>query len=189
MSKEIATIYRDVPLNISFDDIKYKEVSEEKLSEIFEDLEFYSLLKNFKKKEVSNNVEYIEVNSLSQVILEDEVSIYLELSEENYHKADIIGIGLSDKNHNYYLDALYFKDIPNILKDKVVYTYHAKALNILLKRNNLEAININYDLMISSYLLNGFTKDDIAYLLLPEGVHVEFYEENLKNHFENQIYF
>ena len=186
MSKEIATIYRDVPLNISFDDIKYKEVSEEKLSEIFEDLEFYSLLKNFKKKEVSNNVEYIEVNSLSQVILEDEVSIYLELSEENYHKADIIGIGLSDKNHNYYLDALYFKDIPNILKDKVVYTYHAKALNILLKRNNLEAININYDLMISSYLLNGFTKDDIAYLLLPEGVHVEFYEENLKNHFENK---
>ena len=186
MSKEIATIYRDVPLNISFDDIKYKEVSEEKLSEIFEDLEFYSLLKNFKKKEVSNNVEYIEVNSLSKVILEDEVSIYLELSEENYHKADIIGIGLSDKNHNYYLDALYFKDIPNILKDKVVYTYHAKALNILLKRNNLEAININYDLMISSYLLNGFTKDDIAYLLLPEGVHVEFYEENLKNHFENK---
>ena len=47
MSKEIATIYRDVPLNISFEDIRYLGVNEKELGDIFESLEFYSLLKNY----------------------------------------------------------------------------------------------------------------------------------------------
>ena len=44
-SKEIATIYKDAPLNITLKDIKYEGEDADKLVTIFSDLEFYSFLK------------------------------------------------------------------------------------------------------------------------------------------------
>ncbi len=186
MSKDIATIYKDVPLNISFEDIKYKGSDEEKLHDIFEKLEFYSLLKNFERKEVvKDDIEYREVDDLTKLVLGDEVSLFMEISDENYHKGDVLGIGLSDKEHNYFLDPKYLLNLPHILEGKVIYTYHAKAWDVILMRHDLAVIPINYDLMIAAYLLKGFTKDDIAYLMHPEGINVEFYVDEKKKEFKD----
>ena len=186
MSKEIATIYKDVPLNISFDDILYTGPKEVELADIFESLEFYSLLKNFDhKQKVKEDISFTEVQDISEVLLGDEVSIYVELDQENYHKGEILGIGLSDKEHNYFLDKKYIQDITNLLKEKIVYTYYAKALDITLRKNNVGMSPVNFDLMIAAYLVNGFTKDDIAYLMHPEGINVEFYEEARKKGFSD----
>ena len=45
ISKEIATIYRDVPLDVNLEDIKYTGADYVSLNKIYEDLEFYSLIK------------------------------------------------------------------------------------------------------------------------------------------------
>ena len=187
MSKEIATIYKEVPLNINFEEIKYKGIDEAKLGDIFESLEFYSLLKNFEhKKIVKDNIDFTLVSDKSQLLLGDEVSIYVEIDNENYHKGNILGIALSDKEHNYYLEEDMIKEISSILKDKVIYTYHAKALEVVLRRNKALSLNVNYDLMIAAYLLNGFTKDDIAFLMHPEGINVLFYEDAKKDNFTDK---
>lgn len=188
MSKEIATIYKEVPLNISFDDILYKGTNEQELADIFESLEFYSLLKNFERKEiVKDDIDFIEIEDVSSLKLGDEVSVYVELDQENYHKAEVLGIALSDKEHNYYLTSDHIGDLKQILEGKVVYTYHAKALAIILKRNHVELDPVNYDLMIALYLLNGFTKDDIAYLMHPEHINVAFYEDVKKQGFSDTV--
>ena len=186
MSKDIATIYKDVPLNVSFDDILYKGANEAELADIFESLEFYSLLKNFDRKPVvEEDIKFLEVNDLSKVVLSDEVSIFLYLNDENYHKAEILGIGLSDKEHNYYLDKKYLKDLENILKGKVVYTYNAKAMDIILRKNHIEIDPVNYDLMIAAYLYKEFNKEDIAFLMNPEHINVEFFLDAKKSSFSN----
>lgn len=186
MSKEIATIYREVPLDIEFEDIKYLGTDENKLASIYEELEFYSLLKNFNRQSTpEKELDFKEVKDIKEIELSNEVSIYIELDEENYHKGNILGIGLSDKEHNYYLESSMLSSLIPLLKDKVVYTYNAKALEILMRRNNLELAPVNYDLMIASYLTNAFTKDDIAYLMNPEGYSVEFFENLKKNNFES----
>ena len=187
MSKEIATIYRDVPLNICFEDIKYQGANEEQLSEIFEDLEFYSLLKNFEKKEErSMDLQYIEIDDLEKLILGEEVALFVEISDENYHKGEVVGIGLCDKKYNYYLKKELFDALPYLLKDKIIYTYHKKALDVLLKRKHLKELIINYDLLIVAYLLKGFTKDDIAFLMHPLGFPVTFYTDLKKMNFEDE---
>ncbi len=185
MSKDIATIYKDVPLDITFEDLKYKGINENELSKIYEELEFYSLLKNFTKKEIKKEVDFKEITNIKDLKLDNEVSIYIELDNENYHKANILGIGVSDKNNNYYLTKNYLKDLINILQDKIIYTYNAKALDIILKRNNIKEIKANYDLMIAAYLTNAFTKDDIAFLLHNKSIPVIFYEELKKDEFKN----
>ena len=186
MSKDIATIYRDVPLNISFEDIKYNGEDTQKLGEIYEKLEFYSLLKNFVKSEVVKDITFKEIDNLEELVLDDEISIYVEIDNENYHKGNIIGIGISDKDHNYYIKPSLFKEVVNVIKDKVIYTYNAKALEILRRKAEALEFRANYDLMIAAYLLNGFSKDDIAFLLHPEGINVAFYEDIKKNNFEDK---
>lgn len=49
-SKYLATIYKEVPLNMTFEDIKIKEKNNKKILEIYEDLEFFSLIKKEKQK-------------------------------------------------------------------------------------------------------------------------------------------
>ena len=187
MSKEIATIYREVPLDIEFEGIKYLGTNEKELASIYEELEFYSLLKNFDRKSTEEkNIEFKEIKDINEIELGNEVSIYLELDEENYHKGNILGIGVSDKEHNYYLESSMLKDLIALLKGKVVYTYNAKALEIIMRRNILELAPVNYDLMIAAYLVNAFTKDDIAYLMNPQMYSVEFYENNAKNNFADK---
>ena len=187
MSKEIATIYREVPLDIEFEGIKYLETNEKELASIYEELEFYSLLKNFDRKSTEEkNIEFKEIKDINEVKLGNEVSIYFELDEENYHKGNILGIGVSDKENNYYIESSMLKDLIPLLKGKVVYTYNAKALEIIMRRNNLELAPVNYDLMIAAYLVNAFTKDDIAYLMNPQMYSVEFYENNAKNNFADK---
>src|SRR3989338_8563999 len=47
LSKELATVDTDVPLNIDFDELKLKEPDRGRLYELFTELEFKSLMKNF----------------------------------------------------------------------------------------------------------------------------------------------
>lgn len=186
MSKEIATIYKEVPLNIDFEDIKYTGTDEGELGEIYETLEFYSLLKNFNRKEVvRDNIEFKEINSIEELILGDEVSIFVLLDDENYHKGNILGIGISDKEHNYYVAKDLLKELVSILNNKVVYTYNAKALDVVMQRNNQKLNNVNYDLMIAAYLTKGNTKDDIAFLMQPEHINVSFFEDMKKSEFND----
>ena len=187
MSKEIATIYRDVPLNIDFQDIIYKGEDSDALAEIYETLEFYSLLKNFKRPEVvQDDIKFKEINNIEELELGDEVSLFVELDDENYHKGNILGIGVSDKEHNYYVKPELFNSLMEVLKGKVLYTYNAKSLDILERRNNIETYKVNYDLMIAAYLVNGFTKDDIAFLMHPEKINVAFYEDMKKEGFNDK---
>ena len=81
MSKEIATIYKEVPLNIiDFEQIKYNGANEERLSKIYEDLEFFSLLKNFDKKETKEiKNDYKEINDISELVLDEELIKTLKL--------------------------------------------------------------------------------------------------------------
>ena len=50
ISKKIATIYREVPLNIVLEDLKYEQKVTNELVELFKDLEFFSFLKNMEVK-------------------------------------------------------------------------------------------------------------------------------------------
>ena len=98
MSKDLATIYKDVPLNITFDDIKYEGVHSEKLLKIYNELEFYSFIK--KEQSVNKQTEEIKVNiinDLNNINITNEVAVYIELDNDNSHYGNIIGLYLYNK--------------------------------------------------------------------------------------------
>ncbi len=162
MSYDIATIYKEVPLNVSIEDIKYSKENQEELINIYNDLEFYSFLKNMNniKKE-----ENIEVKNLSfDGKITNDIAVYFDLDNSNYHNAKLLEIGLYNKEISTYIEYnsnvdLSFLDNVNIL------TYDYKRLYVTCKKNNIKVPNCIFDTMIGSYLLNYTIKDDINYLM------------------------
>ena len=174
MSYEIATIYKEVPIDINIDELKYLG-STEKLNNLYEELEFYSFLKKEKKKEEDINITIVD--DVSKIKIDKECAIYLELDGTNYHNSNIIGIGIYNKDVAYYI-----KNITNLdfLNGVDVFTYDLKKLYVSLKYKNVKIPDIKNDLMIASSLLEYNTKDDIAYLANQLNYNIPFYENVLK---------
>ena len=76
-----------------------------------------------------------------------------------------------------------------MLKNKTIYTFDIKKNIVILQRLGVDLSKVEYDLMLSSYLLNYNNKDDIAYLMNPDGYEVSFYEDGVvkKNNSLEQI--
>ncbi len=174
MSYEIATIYKEVPIDINIDELKYLG-STEKLNSLYEELEFYSFLKKEKKKEEDINITIVD--DVSKIKIDKDCAIYLELDGTNYHNSNIIGIGIYNKDVAYYI-----KNITNLdfLNGVDVFTYDLKKLYVSLKYKNVKIPDIKNDLMIASSLLEYNTKDDIAYLANQFNYNIPFYENVLK---------
>ena len=165
MSKDIATIYNEVPVTYSLEELKYDGPDVDSLREMYSDLEFYSFLKDFKetgKKE--EKLEYKIIENVNDLKLKEKVSAYLEISETNYHNADIYGMSLYDGENAYYVPFEVLKENKNILDEKEIYTYDLKKMIVSLNKYGIDIKNCTFDAMIAGYILNYNVKDDIAYL-------------------------
>ena len=183
ISKKIATIYKDVPLDIKLDNLEYKGPNNEMLKEIYSELEFNSFLKNLDVKTENKKIKYIEVNDNINVVLDKKVALYLEVDNEVYTKASIIGASICDNKYLYYFDKENVNIIPDIIKDKIVITYDHKKNMYLLS----DLKNASDDIMISSYLLNYNVKDDIAYLANILGYDISYYDNLMKDNNQEDI--
>lgn len=165
MSKDIATIYNEVPVIYSLEELKYDGPDVNGLREIYSDLEFYSFLKDFKEEEKKEEkLEYKIIENIDDLKLKEKVSAYLEISETNYHNADIYGMSLYDGENVYYVPFEVLKENKNILDGKEIYTYDLKKMIVSLNKYDIDIKNCTFDAMIAGYILNYNVKDDIAYL-------------------------
>ena len=165
MSKDIATIYNEVPVTYALEELKYDGPDVNGLREMYSDLEFYSFLKDFKEEEkTEEKLEYKIIENIDDLKLKEKVSAYLEISETNYHNADIYGMSLYDGENAYYVPFEVLKENKNILDGKEIYTYDLKKMIVSLNKYDIDIKNCTFDAMIAGYILNYNVKDDIAYL-------------------------
>ncbi len=188
ISKEIATIYKEVPLNIDLDELIFeKERNNAELIRLYQELEFYSLIKNqaevVDKNEQEEKIEYISINNIDELIVDDIAAFYLETDSEDYYNSNIIGLSISDKNKNYYVKKELINDALIKLKDKVLYTYDLKKAIVTLKNKNIVC---NDDIFIATYLLSYNVKSDIAYLANQNNSSMLFYTAMRKKKFEGE---
>ncbi|MDD3048680.1 MAG: DNA polymerase I [Bacilli bacterium] len=177
MSKQLATIYKEVPLDITLDDIIYNGENEDELTKVYEELEFYSFLKNRKQKEqVKENIIIVKESEEFKIDKDKEIAIYLEILGSNYHTGEILGMGIYDGLNSFYIPLKVLKKNPNILKDNPKITYNIKKTLVALKYKEVNLNNFTFDTMLAAYLLNYNIKDDISYLSNQLGYDIPFYE-------------
>ena len=178
MSYDIATIYREVPVDTDFNNIKYTGEETEELINIYNDLDFHSFLRKSPKKQETKNIEYDVVTDTTNLKLSSPIAINLELDVDNYHSANIVGLSLYNDTTHIYIKGENLTNT-DFLKDINVYTYNYKKLYSSLKRRNMYIPNCIMDTMLAGYLLNYSVKDDPAYLANSLDYDIQLYDKKL----------
>ncbi len=182
LSRDLATIYKDIDLPFTFEQLKYQGIDNKKYIAILKELEFNSLLKkvnvdNNEADDIKNDqIEFTIVDDLNKFNLSKKSSFYLEMLGENYHNNILLGIAIYDGQKGYYIpqETLAKGTLPLTF---LAYTYDLKKDNVVFNRYGwLLPANVEYDMMIAGYLLNYNIKDDIAYLARDLGCELPFYE-------------
>lgn len=209
MSKKLATIIRDVPIEIDLEKLEFGNYDKSKLIEVFNELNFNSLISRLdsdtedttvivnKLKEVKNFIK--NVKDKGKVILKT-ITRSGNLLEKN-----IINIYLSiDGEELFYIDENQIDDIKELLVDEniKVYGYNLKEDYIALRPYNISLSNMYFDISIAEYLIDSsssnYTYDSIAmnYFgqkiksseeLLGKGVKAKKYEDLEKEELDNTI--
>ena len=178
MSYDIATIVRDVPMDIDINDIKYLGPKHDELTKIYEDLEFYSFLKKdiFLNEEPKKELDYKIINNINEINITKDCAVYLEILGTNYHTSEIIGMAVYNDEDAFYVKKENIKDVLNKLDNINKYTYDLKKMYVSLKYNDIKINNITFDTMLAAYLLDYNVKEDIAYLSNNFDFDIPFYE-------------
>ena len=191
-SKELATIYKKVPVPYTFEDLKINSCDTLSLKKLYEELEFNSFIKKLKENEIvsdcdGESVEYKENIQYSDIEKVDKpFAFYLELTSDNYHMGEIIGLSIYDGVKSYYLT----KD--EIIKNKQIfkyaaYTYDLKKSMVVLKKLGIDLTHVKFDTMIALYLLNKNVNDDISYVSNTYGYKIKYVSDIRKNSLKRDI--
>lgn len=174
-SKEIATIYKEVPIDIDFRDITYTNSVSPKLVELYKELEFNNMIKKLDIKNDSGKIKYDVISDTNSLDINDNIGVYVDIDNSNYHKASILGVSLYNNNISCYIPREYLDNF-DFIKGSV-YTYDNKKNYVVLKKNNLYIDNVVMDVMIAGYLLNYNVRDDISVLANVMGYDIEEYNK------------
>ena len=185
MSYEMATIYREVPLDFSLEDLKYNGLNLEEYISLLQEFEFNSLLRKLpttdlkKEEKEEKKVKTLEIKDINAFSKDRDFSYYIEIDGTIYSKANIIGIGIYDGNYGYFINKESlekYKEIFSSIYNK--YTYDLKKNIVLFNNVGIKEKNTVFDTMIAAYLLNYDVKDDISYLAKELDYDIESYEES-----------
>ena len=158
-SYELATIYKDVPIDTNLSNIKYEGITEEYIP-LLEEYEFYSIIKKLGVQEEVKELEYEVKDNIS---IDGDFAYYI-LVNGNYHDKDVIGIGIYNDDISCFIDKENFKNLDIFNNNNTKYTYDLKKNITLFKYFNIPYNKNNKDLVLETYLLNYNIKDDISYL-------------------------
>ncbi|HGN7148301.1 TPA: DNA polymerase I [Staphylococcus aureus] len=190
MSKELATINVDSPIEVKLEDtlMTHQDEQQEKI-ELFKKLEFKQLLADIdqsasvedaieKTFEIETSFDNIDFTSLK------EAAIHFELDGGNYLRNNILKFSLfKGEKHivinaddiNNYVELVSWLENPN--SKKVV--YDAKKTYVASHRLGIDIQNISFDIMLASYIIDpsrtisdvqsvvslygqSFVKDDVS---------------------------
>ncbi len=179
-SYNLATIYREVPLDFQLEDCKYMGYNPSEFKKQLEELEFYSLLKKLDFS--STSLEKEEKVEDKEIVIEDinsfslkDYSFYVETRGSVYSKSTILGVGIYDGEKGYFISAEEIEKYKEIFNSDVSkYTYDLKRCLVVC--SDIEFKNVTFDTMIAAYLLDYVVKDDISFVARSFDVNIPDYE-------------
>nr|BAM94939.1 DNA polymerase I [Streptococcus suis] len=164
LSRTLATIDTQAPIEIGLDDIVYQGPRIEELGQFYDDMGFKQLraqlgTTNSQEEEV---LAFHIVSEVSSAMFKKDQFFYFEILGENYHREEVVGLAWGDKDGIYVggpelLDSPVLKDF---LEHQPIKTYDFKRGKVLLARKGIDLPSATFDSRLAKYLLS--TVDDNA---------------------------
>jgi len=172
MSKELATLDCDVPLEADIDNMEFVPPDKEKLRELFGELDFKGLMnKMVARKELKAEYKLVDTQEKFNLFLKElrgvkEFAFDFETTGPNPMTAEPIGISFCWKEAEACYVAFskkgplskeyVLKELRDIFEDKKLKKIgqNIKYETLILMNNGISLEGIGFDTMIASYLLN-----------------------------------
>ena len=209
MSKRLATIIRDVPIDFDLEKLEFGNYDKSKLIEVFNELDFNSLIARLDSNAEELKVIVNKLEDVKEFINKAKNSKKLILKtiskSGNILEKNIMQIYLSvDGEELFWADESQIDEIKELLvaEDLRVYGYNLKEDYIALRPYGISLSNIYFDIAIAEDLIDSsssnYTYDSIAmnYFgqkiksseeLLGKGVKAKKYEDLEKEELDNTI--
>lgn len=176
MSKELATIFREVPMETEWNVFRYDGFDGQALSNMFRKLEFKSLLEKMDFGPSEGSEELAQESLEAVVVTEENVSeligklgdsagIHVEAVGENPHQAVMVGVVwfTSDRetNKSYYVPFALLKSeageplrswLGDATKKKQLFDLHRALLALAWQGIHLRGVD--FDVLLAAYLLD-----------------------------------
>ena len=156
--QKMCTINRESPLEITLDDTRKKEADFEKLNEFYRFLEFHSMLKKnvVVKKESLDYKVVTDILELKKILLPNSYLVF-EMNEYNYHKSDLLAIGIKNQLGIFIIKPELIDlsiDLKLFLTDENNKNiFDLKRAKVWLLEHNADLSGVSYDMMLASYLV------------------------------------
>lgn len=177
LSKKLATIFTDVPVDNKIEDLTFKE-DREKKKELFEKLEFVSFLRKLSQEnsvedpsETETKEEKIKKDIEIQIADKDtklnfkNSSLHIECYTEDYQNSDVLGVSVYVGDTAYifseenFFDNKYAIEYLQSQEEKTV--YDIKKIIYIAKKNNKKINGDVFDIKIANYLIDVTSKSEI----------------------------
>lgn len=178
ISKKLATIEREAPIEVSINDLGYSGPDQDELIKVWNELAFKSLLEKSEytqEETVKKDLEFEVLSEIDASILEDEMAIHLEMYDEQYHTCDLLGVSFAtaDKTYVATMETItsseafraWFED-----ESKKKFMSDSKAATAAFLRCGLEVKGVDFDLMLGAYIVNpSLTYTDLSNIVQEYG--------------------
>ncbi|MEF9990812.1 MAG: DNA polymerase I [Romboutsia sp.] len=169
MSKRLATIIRDVPIEINLDELEFGEYSKEDVLESFRYFGFTSLISRLVELDGGSDIveEKIDLNIaklenidkfINEIKNKGEVILKIVKKQGNILDKNImyVFISIDGENIHYITEDELYK-FENILSNKEIKKngYNLKDDYIALRPYDIKLDNMNFDITIAEYLIDS----------------------------------
>lgn len=168
MSKKVATILRDIPIDVDLEKATYQGYDYETLKSFYEKYDMNSLIKSMTTEAAPKKELKLEIVDHMPEITKDS-AVYPSIYDTNYHRSIILGYGIYNDEQAYFVsyeNALKDESFLAYLKDenKKKYGYDIKSAVIGSRWNGIEINGYTFDLSLASYVLEPAIKEELKYV-------------------------
>lgn len=184
MSKELATITTEAPLEVSLDSLGYEGFDREAVVKIFKDLGFHSLLERIgeeageKEEEQLEEIHVMIKTDITDDLFASPASLVVEQLGDNYHEAPILGFSIVNEHGAFFIPeetAVQSDRFKEWAEDesKKKWVFDAKRAAVALRWRGIELKGAEFDVLLAAYIINpGHSYDDVASVAKEHQLHI-----------------
>lgn len=184
MSKELATITTEAPLEVTLDSLGYEGFDREAVVKIFKDLGFNSLLERIgeelgeKEEEQFEEINVTIKTDITDDLFASPASLVVEQLGDNYHEAPILGFSIVNEHGAFFIPeetAVQSDRFKEWAEDesKKKWVFDAKRAAVALRWRGIELKGAEFDVLLAAYIINpGHSYDDVASVAKEHQLHI-----------------
>lgn len=168
LSKKIATILTDAPIELDLAAWKYqKQDYNDDLAAFYRRYDMNSLLKRMSISNETKPVKPLEYQIVDTLpTIKKDSALVVGVYDTNYHKSPILGFGIYNDQEAYYISlekAIQDQGFKQFIEDENIkkYGYDIKKCINACRWHGLTIKGYSFDLQLASYILNPSLKDEL----------------------------